>query len=84
MKPLLFSSSSVSIVVRGRKTSNSFMDDDLDGPGTGLGGSATSMVAFDDVGSGNEASDVELMFEKCLTPCYSTSNNSVLLLYNTC
>ena len=58
MNDLLFSTSSVRKLVHGHKTSNSFTGDDLDGPGTGLGES-TSTVGFEEVGSGNEGSDVE-------------------------
>ena len=44
MNALLFNTSSVKKVVHGHKTANSLTDDDVDGPGTGIGGSATSMV----------------------------------------
>lgn len=62
MNALLFNTSSDRKVVRGHRTSNSFTDDDADGPGIGLGGSATSIVGFNDVGSGDEGSDVEPIF----------------------
>ena len=76
MNALLFNTSSDRKVVRGHKTSNSFTDDDVDGSGTGLGGSATSTVGFSDVGSGNGGSDVEPIFKIILTTCYSNYNRN--------